>query len=144
MKLPSKENFIDYLKKQATGQFIGFYIGLSSSGLVSRFFETRSFSNMWGLFAKKTLIDEGTFNILEKIIAVIIGFIVFEIVSRNLQPLIDRVQPVIKAEVAGFAKAHDLDARTKALLSSANKKRIIIFNAINTKIRNGIKKYVTR
>jgi hypothetical protein len=91
MQLPTKKEAVRYFYSQAVSQFVGFYVGMSSAGLVSRFFETRRVSNMWGLLARKPVVDAGTFRMLEQIVAVMIGFLVFEIISRNLKPVIKRV-----------------------------------------------------
>ena len=143
LKLPSKKEVVEYLRKQSLAQFIGFYIGISSTGLVSHFFETRNFSNLWGIFSTKTLIEEDTFNVLEKIIAVVIGFIVFEIVSKNLQPLIDRFQP-IKTKLVCYGKEHGWDVKGMALLLHLNTKRKTLFNAASDAIRATIKKYISK
>ena len=86
MQLPTKKEALRYFYSQALSQFVGFYVGMSSAGLVSRFFETRRVSNMWGLMARKPVVDAATFGILQQTAAVMIGFVVFEIISRNLKP----------------------------------------------------------
>ncbi len=139
LKLPSKKEVVEYLRKQSLAQFIGFYIGISSTGLVSHFFETRNFSNLWGIFSKKTLIEEDTFNVLEKIIAVVIGFIVFEIVSKNLQPLIGRLQP-IKDKVSRYGKERGWAVKGRVLLLQLNTNCKTLFNSASTTIRAVIKK----
>ena len=90
MQLPTRTEALRYFYNQALGQFVGFYVGLSSAGLVSRFFDTRRVSNMWGLMARKPVVDAGTFMVFQQIAAALIGFVVFEVVSRNLKPLLHR------------------------------------------------------
>ena len=157
MKLPTRKASIEYLYNQALGQFIGFYIGIYSAGIVSTFFETRSISNLWGFLARKTVIDAGTFNVLERIVAVLIGFIVFEIVSRNLKPLLERLRPVVdkgivqiamergwdakwkKLKIAQFAKERGWDAKWGKLKVDFNTKRIALFASLSVAPRNAPK-----
>jgi hypothetical protein len=92
MQLPTRKEALRYFYKHALAQFVGFYVGMSSAGLVSRFFETRRVSNMFGLLARRPVVDAGTFMILQQIAAALIGFIVFEIVSRNVKPLLGQAK----------------------------------------------------
>lgn len=140
MKLPTRKESVEYLYNQALAQFIGFYIGIYSTGIVSRFFETRSISNLWGFLARKTVVDEGTFSVLERIVAVLIGFIVFEIVSKNLKPLLERLKPVVDKEIAQFAKERGWDAKWKTLKVDLNTKRVAFFASLNVAARNALKK----
>jgi hypothetical protein len=74
-----------YIYDKLTGTFSGFLIGMWASGLVSHFFETKSFKNLWGLTAKKTLVSKNTFGYLEWFAAALIGYIVFEIAMKYLK-----------------------------------------------------------
>lgn len=82
MKLPTRKEAVHYLYDQVLAHFTDFCIGIYSTAIVSRFFETRSITNLWGFLARKTVVDEGPFNILERIVAVVIGFIVFVLFIR--------------------------------------------------------------
>lgn len=55
---------------------------MASTRLVAHFFTTRSIKNLWGLAAKRTVIDKQTYSALEWTISVVIGFIVFEVISK--------------------------------------------------------------
>lgn len=140
MKLPTRKEAVQYLYNQALAQFTAFYIGIYSTGIVSRFFETRSITNLWGFLAQKTVVDAGTFSILERIIAVVIGFIVFEIVNRNLKPLLERFKPVVDQEIAQFARERGWDTRWETLKVDLKKKRIVFFASLDVAIRSAIKK----
>ena len=85
-----------YLYNNFLGNFLGFIIGLASTKLVAHFFATRSIRNLWGLTAKKTLIDKQTFTILEWSISILIGFIVFEIISKGLKKKLEDQMPSFK------------------------------------------------
>jgi hypothetical protein len=74
-----------------TGNFIGFAIGMASTRLVSHFFTTKSIKNLWGLTAKKTVVDKQTFSGLEWMISIVIGFLVFEIISKWVKKKMDPV-----------------------------------------------------
>lgn len=140
MKIPSKKEALDYLKGQAFSQFVGFYVGLSSTGLVSRFFETRSFSNLWGILATKPLIDAQTFNVLERIFAVLIGFVVFEIISKNLGPLIQRWKPVVVREIARRRKEQGWDDKARTVAIEVKKKCLALYSSANAVARKQIRK----
>ena len=144
MKLPTRKEAVQYLYSQVLVQFTAFYIGIYSTGLVSRFFETRSITNLWGLLARKTVIDEGTFSILERIVAVVIGFIVFEIINRNLKPLLERLKPVADKEIAQFVKERGWDVRWETLKADLNTKRVALIAALNVAIRDAIRKRFSR
>src|ERR1051325_5385511 len=74
--------FVEYLYSNFTGNFLGFIIGMASTRLVSHWFTTRSIKNLWGLTARKTVVDKQTFSAMEWAVSIIIGFIVFEIISK--------------------------------------------------------------
>jgi hypothetical protein len=144
MKIPNRKEAFEYLKGQALAQFVGFYVGMSSTGLLSRFFETRGISNLWGVLARKPVVDAQTFNILERIVAVVIGFIVFEIVSRNLKPVIARWKPVVIEEISRRRKAQGWDAKAQAVVSAVRVKGISIYSAVNAMVRNAIRKHLQK
>lgn len=73
---------MQYVYSNYTGNFIGFAIGMASTRLVAHFFTTRSIKNLWGLTAKRTVVDKQTFSFMEWAISIIIGFLVFEIISK--------------------------------------------------------------
>jgi hypothetical protein len=91
-----------YLYNNFLGNFLGFIIGLASTKLVAHFFATRSVRNLWGLTAKKTLIDKETFTILEWTISIVIGFIVFEVISKGLKKKIEDQLPSFKMIVKNW------------------------------------------
>ena len=136
MKLPTRRKSIDYLFNQALGQFIGFYVAIYSTGIVSTFFETRSISNLWGFLARKTVVGAGTFSVLERLVAVLIGFIVFEIVSTNLKPLLERLRPVVDPVVARLAQERGWDAKWMKLKADLNRKRLALFASVKAADRN--------
>ena len=85
MKKQQPKNVFRYLTDQFMGTFTGFIIGIWASSLVSHFFATRSIKNLWGLTAKKTLVDKQTFTALEWLASVIVGYLVFEIAVRFIK-----------------------------------------------------------
>jgi hypothetical protein len=92
MKDTSKK-FLVYLYDNFTGNFLGFVIGMASTRLVAHFFTTRSIKNVWGLTARKTVVDKQTFSAMEWGISIIIGFIVFEIISKWIKKKMDEIMP---------------------------------------------------
>ena len=96
MKYPTQKSILKYTYDQLTGSFMGFLLGMAATRLVSRFFVTRSIRNLWGLTAKKTVVDKQTYHALEWIISIVIGFIVFEIVTKVIKKKIDEKFPIYK------------------------------------------------
>jgi len=90
----TSQKFLQYVYSSYTGNFIGFAIGMASTRLVAHFFTTRSIKNLWGLTARKTVVDKQTFSFMEWAISIIIGFIVFEIISKwvkkKMNPLMQK------------------------------------------------------
>jgi hypothetical protein len=95
MKYISRK-FAEYLLNNFIGNFLGFAIGMASSRLVSHFFTTRRLKNLWGLTSRKTVVDRDTFHGMEWAIAIIIGFIVFEFVSKWVKKKTDQLLPKYK------------------------------------------------
>jgi len=97
MKYLSPGNIAKYLYNNFIGNFLGFVVGMASTRLVAHFFETKSIRNLWGLTAKKTVVDKSTFNNLQLIVSVVIGYIVFEIISKFVQQKMEELLPEYKA-----------------------------------------------
>jgi cellobiose-specific phosphotransferase system component IIC len=92
----STKKFLAYVYNNFTGNFLGFVIGMASTRLVSHFFTTRSIKNLWGLTARRTVLDKQTFSALEMMISIVIGFIVFEIISKWVKKKMDAMMPKYK------------------------------------------------
>ncbi len=107
-----------YLFDKLTGTFTGFLVGMWATGIVSHFFETRSIRNLWGLTARKALVNKQTFGMLEWIASALVGYLVFEIVIR-----------IVKNQVS--PRLHTLRFRTL---------RWVIRNGWSGKIRNLVAK----
>jgi hypothetical protein len=88
-----------YLYNHFIGNFIGFVIALASTNLVSHFFATKSIRNLWGLTTRKTLVDKQTFNIIELTISIVIGFVVFELISKAVTKKIEEMLPTWKNSI---------------------------------------------
>lgn len=95
MKIISKQ-FIEYLYNHFIGNFLGFVIGMASARLVSHYFTTRSIKNLWGLTARKTVVDKQTFSMMEWALSILIGFIVFELISKWVKKKTDTLLPRYK------------------------------------------------
>ena len=95
-KYLNKTNVQQYLLDQLTGNFAGFLIGTSATGLLSHFFETRSVRNLWGLTAHKKIMDKETFSNLEWILSLLIGFLVFELMTKVVKPKLVLLYPQYK------------------------------------------------
>jgi hypothetical protein len=91
--------FIQYLYNNFLGNFIGFAVGMASTRLVAHYFATRSIKNLWGLTTHKAVLDKNTYSNLEWIVSVVIGFIVFEIISKWIKKKVDVMMPKYKTSV---------------------------------------------
>jgi undecaprenyl pyrophosphate phosphatase UppP len=96
MKNRVVRKFVEYVCNNYIGNFLGFVIGMASTRLVAHFFTTRSIRNLWGLTARKTVVDKHTYSTMEWVLSIIIGFIVFELVSKWLQKKVSELLPKYK------------------------------------------------
>lgn len=96
MKIKLIRKFLEYVYSNYVGNFLGFVVAMMSSRLVSHYFTTRSIKNLWGLTARKTVIDKHTYSNLEWAITIVIGFIVFEIVSKWFSKKLQQLLPKYK------------------------------------------------
>lgn len=96
MKSSIYRKFADYVCGSFIGNFLGFVIGLASARLVSHFFATRSIKNLRGLTTSKTVVDKKTFSTMELVLSVVIGFIVFELISKWVKKQVDQILPKYK------------------------------------------------
>ena len=140
----NKKAILKYLYDQLTGNFMGFMIGLSATGLVSQFFETRSIRNFWGLASKKTVVDKETFANLEWIISIIIGFIVFEIMTKVVKKKIDESFPFLKRRVLRWAIMNDVPEKLERLTLELRNKRVALFSTVHGTVKNTFEKYSKR
>ena len=97
MNLSGCKQFVRYIYENIIANFTGFIIGMAATKLVAHFFVTRSIKNLWGLAAKRTVIDRKTYSNLELLISIIIGFIVFEVLSKWLKKKLEEWYPAVSA-----------------------------------------------
>lgn len=140
----NKKVILKYLYDQLTGNFMGFLIGMSATSLVSQFFETRGLRNLWGITSKKTVVDKDTFANLEWIIAIVIGFVVFEVITKVVRERLNESLPFLKRKVFRFVIANDLKNRTVDLASYIQNKRVVLFSSFYGSLRNTYSKYSKR
>jgi hypothetical protein len=135
MKYLSRKNIAKYVYNQLTGNFAGFIVGVSASGLVSRFFETRSIRNLWGITSKKTVISKENFAALEWIISIVIGFIVFEIMTRVVKERLDRKVPALRIKLYRWIHRNRLKQRSREALLTLQNRRLGIFSGFTMTLR---------
>lgn len=97
MKNSLLQKFVSYLYNNFLGNFLGFAVGMASTRLVSHYFATRSIKNLWGLTSHKTLVNKQTYSNLEWIVSLLIGFVVFEIISKWVTKKLNEKWPKYKA-----------------------------------------------
>lgn len=144
MKKINKQSILKYLYDQLTGNFIGFLIGASATGLVSQFFETRSIKNLWGLSAKKTVVDKETFSNLEWVISIVVGFIFFEIFMKVIKESLARNFPRYKYTLFRWIIGENLHVKTRIYAGWLSDKRIVFFTALHQGVRQALNRYSKR
>jgi hypothetical protein len=126
MAWPTTKDLSRYAFNQFKGHFLGFIVGTSAASVVSTFFETRKVSNLWGLTAKKTVVSGDTFRFLEWFCALVVGFIVFEVVNNlvkeKLSIQLDRVSSFLDASAPRASKTLKLIAPSLKASPSLNDK----------------------
>ena len=133
-----------YLYDQLTGNFIGFLIGVSATGLVSQFFETRSFRSLWGLTAKKTVVDKGTFQALEWIISIVIGFIAFEIVTKVIKAHLEKNLPTYKRILFRWIIRNDVHVKLRTTNVKIAAKKTVFVAAVHQGVKQAINRFSSR
>jgi hypothetical protein len=144
MRYLKKKIVLPYLYNQLTGNFLGFMIGMSATGLVSQFFETRSIRNLWGLSSKKTIIDKETFAGLEWIISIVIGFIVFEIITKVMKERLVRNFPRLKRSFFRILIRHQLHNAMSQKYEMVRMKSAEYVSSVNVGIRQALNKFGKR
>jgi glycerol uptake facilitator-like aquaporin len=139
MKNINLRTVLRYLYEQLTGNFAGFLIGVSATGLVSHFFETRSIKNLWGLTAKKTIVNKETFHQLEWIISIVFGFIVFEIVTKVIKERLERNFPKIKMAAYRWIIRKDLHAKMRSLIEVTKGKGAVFYAGVHQGVKQSFK-----
>src|SRR5688572_10249307 len=129
-----------YCYDKLTGTFMGFLIGMSASGLVAQFFETRSIRNLWGLTAKKTLVDKSTFSYLEWFISLVIGFVVFEVFTNYVKKHLDIYLPQFRIKLFRWIIKINFSKRISTLRLKSNAGRVSFFTAMHHGTRAALNK----
>ncbi|MEI6412381.1 MAG: hypothetical protein WCR52_23520 [Bacteroidota bacterium] len=73
---------LHFIAGEVTNLAVGYLAGLSASNLVSRFFVKRGLANLWGLTAKREVVQKDTYEWLMFISSYLIGLIVMVAVSQ--------------------------------------------------------------
>jgi hypothetical protein len=144
MKQISAKTVYKYLCDQLTGNFTGFLIGASATGLVSQFFETRSLKNLWGLRAQKTVVDKETFQELEWIISIVVGFIFFEIATKVFKEYLSTSTPQYKLALFKYIIRNGLQHKFRNLRSIISERGTVFFSAFHIGLRQAFNKYSKR
>ncbi|MEJ1240565.1 hypothetical protein WBG78_20645 [Chryseolinea sp. T2] len=143
-KYLNRKTILTYLYDQLTGNLMGFLVGMSATKLVSQFFETRSFKNLWGITSKKTVVDKSTFANLEWIISILIGFIVFEIMTKVVKARIDQYGPAFKRRALRWAILNDIPGKATWLKIAVVSRRAELISTVHVAVKNTITKYSKR
>lgn len=144
MKYLNKKKIGQYLYDKLTGSFMGFLIAMAATSLVSQFFETRSIHNLWGLTAKKTIVAKKTFANFEWIISIIIGFVVFEVMTKVVKEKIDKNFPKYKFIVMRWAVRNELPGKFRILSIQINNKRMALAIAISTGTKQAFDRFAKK
>lgn len=144
MKKVNKQSILKYLYDQLTGNFIGFLLGASATGLVSQFFETRSIRNFWGLSAKKVIVDKETFSDLEWVLSILIGFIFFEIFVKVIKESLGSNFPRYKYALFRWIVGESLHVKAGIYAGWLSEKRIVFFATLHQGVRQAFSRYSKR
>lgn len=144
MRQLNKKTILNYLYDQLTGNFIGFLIGVSATGLVSQFFETRSVKNLWGLSAKKTVVDKETFSNLEWVISIIVGFIVFELFIKVIKGWLEKNFSTYKFSFFRWIIREKLHFKVRMYTGRLSQRRVLFFAAVHQGVRQAFNRYSKR
>jgi hypothetical protein len=98
---------------------------------VSKFFETKSLRNLWGLAAKKTVVSKETLGWLEWSISLVIGFIVFEIVNKVLKQYLQNNYPRLKQSVLRFIVNRGWHVKLRHMGSVVRTKRVAFYAMVS-------------
>lgn len=126
----NKKSIRRYLTDQLTGNFAGFLIGMSATGLVSQFFETRSVRNLWGITAHKKVLDKETFSNLEWVLSILIGFLVFEIMTKIVKGEISKHYPRYKFRFFRWIIQYKIVERLTTFSIHLSTKNTLFFGAV--------------
>jgi len=69
---------------------VAWVAGLMSVEIISAYFAEKGFSNLWGLWSDKWVVDHETFSILEWTIAAVLGFVIMQLVNKYWSPFVAR------------------------------------------------------
>ena len=133
-----------YCYDKLTGTFMGFLIGMSATGVVAQFFETRSIKNLWGLTARKTIVDKNTFAYLEWFISLVIGFIVFEIFTNYIKRYLDIYVPKGKMKFLRWVVKKNIHERVRNAGLQFKDQRVALFAAMHHGTKAAISKFSKR
>lgn len=116
----TKQAMLEYLYSALSGRLLGFVVGAWATGFLSKFFETRGIQNLWGLKSKKVLLDKGTFENLEWIVSVVIGYFVFEIFEKVVRERIRTHWPVYYKKGKEYWEEKGYNGKLEEIRSKAN------------------------
>jgi hypothetical protein len=140
----TRKKISQYCYDKLTGTFMGFLIGMSATGLVAQFFETRSIRNLWGLTARKTVVDKNTFAYFEWFISLVIGFVVFEIFTNYVKRYLDTYTPQFRIKIFRWIVRTNLLQRIKNLRLKSNEGRVALFAAMQHGTKAALNKSAKR
>lgn len=80
-----KKKLTKYILSQAVSKFMSFITGMWASGLVSAFFDRKNSENLWGLQGDKKVLNSESYQMVENILAILIGFMVLLLVDYIIE-----------------------------------------------------------
>lgn len=88
-KLPTYKQISTFIGQEVVANSVAWTAALVSSQLLSQYFTTKSWKNMWGVFAKKdkAVIAQDTFEILDWWAAYLIGLLMLLLVHHLINKL---------------------------------------------------------
>jgi hypothetical protein len=129
----SRKVLLGYVYSIFSGRMFGFIVGMWATTIVSHFFETRSFHNLWGITSKKTVVDKDTFAHLEWVASVIIGFFVFEVVHKIVKEKVSNHVPEYYKKIKLSIKERGIKETSRLCLNKSYE-HLLTYEFVKNKI----------
>ena len=84
-KIYRGQNHGRLIKETLLAHGAGLLMGLSSAKLIGRFFDVKGMHNLWGLFSKRTLVSENTYQVLCFAAEFIVALVVFTLTDHYVR-----------------------------------------------------------
>ena len=99
---------------------------------------------MWGLASKKTVVDKATFQNLEWIISIVIGFIVFEIMTKVVKAKLDVYFPKFKRKFYRWMISNNYHHKLIGMRGTITQKGASFYSAVHHGVKQAFNRVASR